>query len=69
MSGNVDTCQLKKPELQEKLNNTMHGNQRTPSLMTDDLSKSASTLLGPGYEVLGGEPLHDITNVIRNIAD
>lgn len=43
----------------------MHGNQRTPSLMTDDLSKSASTLQVPGYEVLGGEPLHDITNVIQ----
>lgn len=35
--------------------------------MTDDLSKSASTLGIPDYEVLGCEPLHDITNVVQNI--
>lgn len=35
--------------------------------MTDDWSKSASTLGIPDYEVLGCEPLHDITNVVQNI--
>lgn len=64
---NVDTYLLKKPELQEQLNNILHGIQRPPALMTDDLSKSASTLGIPDYEVLGCEPLHDITNIVQNI--
>uniref|UniRef100_K1RNL6 Uncharacterized protein n=1 Tax=Magallana gigas TaxID=29159 RepID=K1RNL6_MAGGI len=64
---NVDTYLLKKPELQEQLNNILHGIQRPPALMTDDLSKSASTLGIPDHEVLGCEPLHDITNIVQNI--
>ena len=54
-------------ELQEKLTNTLHGVSRPPALMLRNPNMSAAQLNIRSYEILGCEPMHDISNVIQNI--
>lgn len=63
----IETVDTKKSELQEELNNILHGIQRPPALMTKNPKLTAAELGIPKYEVLGCEPLHDITNVVQNL--
>ena len=54
-------------ELKEKLLEEMHGIQRLPALMFYHPFHSLSDLNIDRYEVLKSEPLHDITNHIKNL--
>ncbi|CAC5356745.1 unnamed protein product [Mytilus coruscus] len=56
-----------KVELQEELTSLLHGIVRPPALMLSHPKKSSSELNIGQYEVLGCEPLHDITNLVQNV--
>ena len=56
-----------KAELQEELTSLLHGIVRPPALMLSHPKKSSSELNIGQYEVLGCEPLHDITNLVQNV--
>ena len=54
-------------DLQKLLENEMHGIQRVPALMYKNPTESLSNLNLSKYEILFTEPLHDISNHIKNI--
>ena len=54
-------------DLQFKLQNEMHGIQRLPALMFNEPSSSLLQLNLNKYEILNNEPLHDISNHIKNL--
>lgn len=64
---NIDTQEMLRSELQEKLVSILHGVSRPPALMMQDPSKSSADLHIPNYEILALEPLHDISNVVQNV--
>ncbi|VDI34882.1 Hypothetical predicted protein [Mytilus galloprovincialis] len=59
-------CSLK-PDLQAILTTTLHGICRPPALMTNSPHLTSQDLNIGKYEILGCEPLHDLTNVIQNV--
>ena len=54
-------------QLRKLLDNEMHGMQRLPSLMFNNPLSDLSELNLPSYEILPHEPLHDISNHIKNL--
>lgn len=57
----------KKPIVQDKLTEILHGIVRPPALCCLHPLKSTSELNIKYYEILACEPLHDLTNVIQNL--
>lgn len=57
----------KKPIVQDKLTEILHGIVRPPALCCLHPLKSTSELNIKYYEILACEPLHDQTNVIQNL--
>ena len=54
-------------DLRTKLTINMHGIQRLPSLLYDNPSQSLDELQLQAYEILCNEPLHDVSNHIKNL--
>ena len=54
-------------ELSDLLTSTMHGIQRLPSLLFYNATKSLADMNLDRYEILNNEPLHDVSNHIKNI--
>ena len=55
------------PDLRYKLDRTMMGIQRVPTLLFNDPTEDLENVGLGSYEILACEPLHDITNHIENI--
>jgi hypothetical protein len=51
------------------LNDILHGICRPPALMLKSPTKSSKELYIDDYEILGCEPLHDITNIIQHLIE
>ena len=62
-------CQDNKDELESTLVQEMHGIQRVPALCFANPSATLEELNLANYEVLGCEPLHDVTGHIKNLFD
>ena len=54
-------------DLKSKLANEIHGIQRLPALMYNNPSSSLTKNYLRKYEILCNEPLHDISNHIKNL--
>ncbi|XP_057299871.1 uncharacterized protein LOC130630393 [Hydractinia symbiolongicarpus] len=61
------SCDLPTKELNNLLQEEMHGIQRLPALMFGKSHRSLSELNLEGYEILNNEPLRDVSNYIKNI--
>ena len=59
----------RKSIVQDKLLETLHGIARPPALCCLDPVKTMAELKIDDYEVLSCEPLHDLTNVIKNLIE
>ena len=58
---------LTKRDLMDILSYEMHGIQRLPALWCDYPNHSIEELNLSHYEILPNEPLHDVSNYIKNI--
>ena len=56
-------------QLKKLLEKNLHGMQRLPALMYDHPTFNLSDLNFADYEILCHEPLHDISNHIKNLYD
>lgn len=65
----VEITDETKPKLVEHLNDILHGICRPPALMLKSPTKSSKELYIDDYEILGCEPLHDITNIIQHLIE
>ncbi len=67
----IDTSNLQKPQMQERLKDELKGAQRVPSLLVTNPTQSLKNVNLANYEILDCEPLHDIkghlTNLIQEI--
>lgn len=54
-------------DLREKLTSEMHGVQRLPAIMFGRTDQTLKELNLESYEILCNEPLHDVSNHIKNI--
>ena len=61
-----ETGSLRKPELQEMLQDILHGTQKLPAILSNT-NHSLKTLNCEKYEVVNLEPLHEIGQLIMNI--
>ena len=61
-----ETGSLRKPELQEMLQDILHGTQKLPAILSNT-NHSQKTLNCEKYEVVNLEPLHEIGQLIMNI--
>ena len=64
----IDTYHMKRDELREVLNETLHGIARPPALIAKNPKSTDLNMLG-NYEILCCEPLHDICNVVKNVIE
>ena len=64
---NLSTPQLMKQHLQSSLDIEMHGIQSMPDLLFNNPLSSLKTSNLTKYEILVNEPLHDISNHMKNI--
>ncbi|XP_070549540.1 uncharacterized protein [Ptychodera flava] len=64
-----ETEGLKKPELQVKLSEILHGIQRVPSLLHLSPKANLADINCSRYEILPSEPLHDIKGHIHNVLE
>ena len=62
-----NTLRKSKPELQQQLQEELHGIQRPPALICPNPEKTANSINCSLYEVIACEPLHDITNIVEHI--
>ncbi len=58
---------MKKPDLQEKLDSILEGAQRVPSVLTPNPTQSLFDINLQDYEILDCEPLHDLKGHLLNI--
>ena len=65
----VEITDETKPKLVEHLNDILHGICRSPALMLKSPTKSSKELYIDDYEILGCEPLHDITNIMQHLIE
>ena len=56
-----------KPELQNLLDEDLHGVSRVPALLFTNPSKTHESLNLGSYEVLPCEPMHDIENLLTEL--
>ena len=61
-----ETGSLRKPELQEMLQDILHGTQKLPAILSNT-NHTLKTMNCEKYEVVNLEPLHDIGQLIMNI--
>ena len=62
----IDTSDMKKADLEEELEELIHGIIRPPALMIGNSTNTILPILQQ-YEIPPCEPLHDITNVVLNL--
>ena len=62
----IDTSDMKKADLEEELEELIHGIIRPPALMIGNSTNTILSILQQ-YEIPPCEPLHDITNVVLNL--
>ena len=63
----IDDRIRNKSELENKLKEHLHGMKRPPLLFVDDLSVSLDDINCSSYEICLHEPLHDLTNMAKEI--
>ena len=61
------SCNVPVKKLNDLLTDEMHGIQRLPSLLFGNHTKTLMELNIQQYEVMNNEPLHDISNHIKNL--
>lgn len=61
------TCEAPVLTLQSKIEDTMHGIQRVPALMYEEPLQGLNFFNLNNYEILSTEPLHDVSNHIKNL--
>ena len=61
------SCHVPVKKLNDLLTEEMHGIQRLPSLLFGNHTKTLMELNIQQYEVMNNEPLHDISNHIKNL--
>ena len=66
---NIPTKTITKQYLRTSLNMEMHGIQRMPALFFNTPFASPDAINLSRYEILINEPLHDISNHIKNIQE
>ena len=54
-------------DLQDLLDATVHGIQRVPAILFNNFDTSLSDIKLQNYEILFTEPLHDVSNHIKNM--
>lgn len=66
-SRNIEYDGTKKAQVKEELINAHHGIARPPALLFQDLCKTADELNLGSYEIVGCEPMHDLTNIVMHV--
>ena len=66
---NVNTDNMDRNTLKDELTELMHGVTRPPALLMKNPRISTKNLNLDSYEILHNEPLHDISNVVKNIIE
>ncbi|CAG2222039.1 unnamed protein product [Mytilus edulis] len=66
---NVNTDNMDRNTLKDELTELMHGVTRPPALLMKNPRISTKNLNLESYEILHNEPLHDISNVVKNIIE
>ena len=61
------TCQSTTKELQGSLDCEMHGIQRLPAVLFNNHALTRKDINLENYEILKNEPLHDVSNQIKNL--
>ena len=61
------TCQSATKELQGLLDCEMHGIQRLPAVLFNNHALTLKDINLEKYEILKNEPLHDVSNQIKNL--
>ena len=63
------TCQSTTKELQGLLDCEMHGIQRLPAVLSNNHALTLKDINLENYEILKNEPLHDVSNQIKNLSE
>jgi predicted house-cleaning noncanonical NTP pyrophosphatase (MazG superfamily) len=65
----IEITEETKPKLVEHLNDILHSICRPTTFMLKSPTQSSKELYIDDYEILGLEPLHDITNIIQQLIE